>query len=82
MLEGKDEWPNLTVVTKLPSDYYDEMRSCDKPKNKLISSTGLVESRITSLSNVLDPDKFSDFKRLIRVTATDQLHLYYDFCVT
>ena len=28
-----------------------------------------MESRITSLFNVLDPDKFSDFKRLIRVTA-------------
>ena len=70
LLEGKDEWANLMVVTEIPSDYYDEMRSCDKPKNKLIRSTGLVvESRITSLSNVLDPDKFSDFKRLIRVTA-------------
>ena len=70
LLEGKDEWPNLTVVTEMPSDYYDEMRSCDKPKNKLIHSTGLVvESRITSSSNVLDPNKFSDFKRLIRVAA-------------
>ena len=54
----------------MSSDYYDEMRSCDKPKSKLIRSTGLVvESRITGLSNVLDPDKFSDCKRLIRVTA-------------
>ena len=31
-LEGEDEWPNLIVVTELSSDYYDEMRSCDKPK--------------------------------------------------
>ena len=70
LLEGKDEWPNQMVVTELPSEHYDEMRSCDKPKGKLIRSTGLVvESRITSLSNVLDPDKFSDFKCLIRVTA-------------
>ena len=63
LLEGKDEWPNLTVVTEMPSDYYDEMRSCDKPKNKLIRSTGLVvESRITSLSNVLEPDKFTNLQ--------------------
>ena len=70
LLEGKDEWPNLMVLTELPGDYYDGMRSCDKPKNKLIRCTGLVvESRIISLSNVLDPGKFSDFKHLIRVTA-------------
>lgn len=43
LLEGKDEWPNLAVVTEMSSDYYDETHSCDKPKNKLIRSTGLVE---------------------------------------
>ena len=46
------------------------MRPSDKPKSKLIHSTELVvESRIPSLSSVLDPNKFGDFKRLIRVTA-------------
>ena len=70
LLKGKGEWSNPMVVTGLLGDYYDEMRSSDKPKNKLIRSTGLVvESRITRLSNVRDLDKFSDFKYLIRATA-------------
>lgn len=63
-------------VIELPDDYYDEMRSRDKPKNKLIGSTKrVVVSRMTSLSNILDPCKFSDFKHLIRVT----IYLHYDF---
>ena len=70
LLEGKDKRPNQADVTELSRDYYDEMRPSDKPKSKLIHSTGLVvESRIPSLSSVLDPNKFGDFKRLIRVTA-------------
>ena len=70
LLEGKDKWPNQADVTELSRDYYDEMRPSDKPKSKLIHSTGLVvESRIPSLSSVLDPNKSGDFKRLIRVTA-------------
>ena len=70
LLEGKDKWPNPADVTELSPDCYDEMRPSDKPKSKLIHSTGfVVESRIPSLSSVLDPNKFGDFKRLIRVTA-------------
>ena len=70
LLRGKDKWPSPADVTELSRDYYDEMRPSDKPKSKLIHSTGLVvESRIPSLSSVLDPNKFGDFKRLIRVTA-------------
>ena len=63
LLEGKDKWPSPADVTELSHDYYDEMRPSDKPKSKLIHSTGLP-----SLSSVLDPNKFGDFKRLIRVT--------------
>ena len=70
LLEGKNKWPSPADVTELSRDYYDEMRPSDKPRSKLIHSTGpVVESRIPSLSSVLDPNKFGDFKRLIRVTA-------------
>ena len=59
LLKGKYKWPNPADVTELSRDYYDEMRPSDKPKSKLIHSTGLVvESRIPSLSSVLDPNKF------------------------
>ena len=66
LLKGKDKWPNPAVVTELLRDYYDEMR----PSGKMIHSTGLVvESKIPNLFSVLDPNKFGDFKHLIRVTA-------------
>lgn len=66
MLKGKDEWPNPMVVTGLPGDFYDEMRSCHNPKNKLIRSTGLVvESRITSLSDVRDLEYRSELSRVV-----------------
>ncbi|KAK2553209.1 hypothetical protein P5673_025406 [Acropora cervicornis] len=77
LLKGKDEWPNPMVVTGLPGDFYDEMRSCDNPKNKLIRSTGLVvESRITSLSDVRDLEYRSELSRktaLFTVTAVPLL---------
>lgn len=73
MLKGKDEWPNPMVVTGLPGDFYDEMRSCDKPKNKLIRSTGLVvESRITSLSNVRDLAYRSELSIVVILQVSNQ----------
>ena len=47
-----------------------QMRSSDKSKSKLIHSTKpVVESRIPSVSRMLDSNKFGGFKRLTRVTA-------------
>ena len=52
---------------------YDEMRSCDKPKNKLIPSTGLVvESRITSLSNVRDHAYRSELSIVVILQVSNQ----------
>ena len=66
LLVGRDKWPNPADVTDLSRDHYDEIRPSNKPKSKMVHSTGLaVESRIPSLSSVFDPNKFGDFRRLI-----------------
>lgn len=68
MVKEKEMWPEFANTTEPSSVYFDEMRVSDRPKH----STGLVvNARMPALSRVFDQQRYSDIKRLFRVTALD-----------
>ena len=66
LVKERSTWPNFGSSHEPSSAYFEEMRLKGKPK----SSTGLIVSAsMTSLTRIFDPEKYGEFKKLIRVTA-------------
>ena len=66
LVEGNETWPEFANTTEPSSVYFEEMRVSDRPKH----CTGLVvNARMPDLSSVFHPQKYSNIKKLFRVTA-------------
>ena len=66
LVEGKEKWPEFANTTEPSSVYFEEMRVSDRPKH----CTGLVvNARMPDLPSVFHPQKYSNIKKLFRVTA-------------
>ncbi|KAK2559393.1 hypothetical protein P5673_018014 [Acropora cervicornis] len=66
LVEGKEMWPKFENTTEPPSVCFDEMRVSNRTNN----CTELVATvRAPALSSVFYQQRYSDIKRLFRVTA-------------
>ncbi|XP_044183283.1 uncharacterized protein LOC122963962 [Acropora millepora] len=66
LVEGKEMWPKFENTTEPPSVCFDEMRVSDRPNN---CTELVVTVRAPALSSVFYEQRYSDIKRLFRVTA-------------
>ena len=74
--QSKEKWPIFEVSrSKTPEEYLSEVRASSKKKdhheNTSVSAVLLAESckLLPSLSMIVDAENYSDFARLIKVTA-------------
>ena len=66
LVEGKEMWPEFANTTEPSSVYFEEMGVSDRPRH----CTGLVvNARMPALSSVFHQQRYSDIKRLFRLTA-------------
>eukprot|EP00795_Rhopilema_esculentum_P010154 gene10154-18821_t len=66
LLGTEREWPNSSISDTLPQECLDEMKHPQRTEKTAVLKTTV---KAPSIRNFIDYDRFSDYQKLLRVTA-------------